>query len=298
MDHKYLEFEKIIETFNNANLKLLTLEKDYTGSESTKFSYRCSCNNIVNNVSYYSFVNCKYKKCNICVKKNIKNTISNIDNYKENNLKKSIKTNLIKRGVEFPMQSDNVKDKLKYNLVNKYNVINVFQMDSTKDKIKLTNINNLGCEYPMQNIKIQEKSKLTSRIKYGVDYPIQNTKVFGNNKRNRFKKKDYKLPSGNIIKIQGYENLALDILLKTYNEDEIITDTEKIPIINYIFKNKQKKYYPDIYIPKDNIIIEVKSTYTYKIKLEQNLAKKKYVLENKYLFEFWIFNNKGELIKS
>jgi hypothetical protein len=34
-------------------------------------------------------------------------------------------------------------------------------------------------------------------------------------------------------------------------------------IINYILDGKERKHYPDIFIPKENLIIEVKSKFTY-----------------------------------
>ena len=124
---------------------------------------------------------------------------------------------------------------------------------------------------------------------------MQNTLVFSNNKRSRFKQKNYKFKSGNVVKIQGYENLALDILLKTYNENDIITKSEEVPKIKYYFQGKNRVYYPDLFIPIENKIIEVKSTYTYNIKIEQNLIKRDKTLKSGYNFEFWIFDNKGNL---
>lgn len=38
--------------------------------------------------------------------------------------------------------------------------------------------------------------------------------------------------------------------------------------------DKEHRYYPDFYIPKNNIIVEVKSDYTYKVDLEINIRKK------------------------
>ena len=50
-----------------------------------------------------------------------------------------------------------------------------------------------------------------------------------------------------------------------------------MPKIEYNLNNTIRRYYPDFYIPKDNLIIEVKSMWTYKIDLEKNLAKQKAV---------------------
>lgn len=46
-----------------------------------------------------------------------------------------------------------------------------------------------------------------------------------------------------------------------------------MPQIMYILKGKNKRYFPDIYIPKENIIIEVKSDYNSNIEVDKNQAK-------------------------
>jgi hypothetical protein len=46
-----------------------------------------------------------------------------------------------------------------------------------------------------------------------------------------------------------------------------------MPDIFYMIGTKMHKYYPDIYIPNENLIIEVKSTYTISQNLEMNQAK-------------------------
>lgn len=101
--------------------------------------------------------------------------------------------------------------------------------------------------------------------------------------------KDYMFPSGKIIRIQGYENLALDELVKKFNENDIITNKRDMPKINYNFEDKQKRYYPDIWIKSINKIIEVKSTWTYKRDLVKNKLKEISTKELKFDFEFWVY---------
>ena len=101
------------------------------------------------------------------------------------------------------------------------------------------------------------------------------------------------MPSGEIRNIQGYEHFALDILSKEYNEEQIKTERNDMPIINYIFNDKTKRYFPDIYIPHKNTIIEVKSKWIYNKQLELNKIKEKYTKESGYLYEVWIFDVKG-----
>ena len=105
----------------------------------------------------------------------------------------------------------------------------------------------------------------------------------------------YKLPSDEIIRVQGYEPLAIDILLKKYNENDIITPKKDMPIIMYKKKTKHR-YFPDIYIPKENLIIEVKSDYTYNKDLIKNILKALATRKLGYNFETWIFNHKKELL--
>ena len=46
-----------------------------------------------------------------------------------------------------------------------------------------------------------------------------------------------------------------------------------MPTILYQLDNTERRYYPDIFIPKDNIIIEVKSEYTLNKEWDKNQAK-------------------------
>ena len=128
--------------------------------------------------------------------------------------------------------------------------------------------------------------------KYDVKNPSQNTTIHEKQTKAGYTAKMYITPSGNTVQIRGYEHFALDELYKMYNEDEIITKTKDIPRISYV-DDKVRYYFPDIYIPKDNLIIEVKSDYTYKSQIQKNLLKEAAAKEMGYRFEFWIYNKKG-----
>ncbi len=142
---------------------------------------------------------------------------------------------------------------------------------------------------------MKEKSKKTCLEKYGVEYPMQNQEYMEKVQRNSKKYKEYKFPSGGIRNVQGYEPFALDILIKTYIEEEILTDREFVPNIPYIFNSKNCIYFPDIYIPKDNKIIEVKSTWTYKCKDDKIKEKAEATRALGYKYEIWIFDDKRNL---
>jgi hypothetical protein len=61
--------------------------------------------------------------------------------------------------------------------------------------------------------------------------------------------------------VQGYEPQALDYLLGLgYLPSEIHCEVEnKVPIVAYRYRKRNRKYIPDIYLPRDHTIIEVKS---------------------------------------
>jgi hypothetical protein len=101
------------------------------------------------------------------------------------------------------------------------------------------------------------------------------------------------MPSGEVRKVQGYEHFALDELTKTNTEDDIITDRKDIPKIGYKINEKQKYYFPDIYIPSENKIIEVKSTWTYKCKQDNIQEKANATNLAGYNYEIWIYDDKG-----
>jgi hypothetical protein len=52
--------------------------------------------------------------------------------------------------------------------------------------------------------------------------------------------------------------------------------------------NKKHRYYPDFYIPKNNLIIEVKSSFTYKVNLKINLLKEKATKKVGYKYKLFI----------
>jgi hypothetical protein len=109
--------------------------------------------------------------------------------------------------------------------------------------------------------------------------------------------KDYTFDSGKVIRIQGYEHLALNELVKIYKEEDILTDRNDMPKIMYKFKGKTLRYYPDIYIKSENLIIEVKSTYTYKVSLIKNMIKSLSTRKLNLDFEFWVYYDKKQNFK-
>jgi hypothetical protein len=114
--------------------------------------------------------------------------------------------------------------------------------------------------------------------------------------------REFALPSGKIIRVRGYEDVAITKLLEQYTEENLIVDDTlaayNLPVFTYSDNHKHKfRYYPDIYIPKENKIIEVKARWwwdgngieKYRNRLDKNLKKRQSVLAEGYVYEVWLF---------
>jgi len=176
-------------------------------------------------------------------------------------------------GVEYPSQSQEVREKGKATFLKKY-----------------------GVKCPLQSHKIKDKIKATCLEKYGVENPQQNPEISEKTSKASYSRKDYTFPSGKIIQVQGYEPYALNELVHTFNEDEIKTGATNVPEIWYDDDEGLKhRHYIDIFIPSQNKCIEVKSTWTFQKKnvlLKQQAGK-----ELGYNYEIWIYNSKGEKVE-
>lgn len=139
-------------------------------------------------------------------------------------------------------------------------------------------------------IKKKEETFLNNYgVTHGAQSPIIQEKI---SKSGKFWK-EYSMPSGKIVKFQGYENRALDDLLNNgILEDEIDIHCKTIKKeFMYYFNGMYRAYLPDIYVPYTNTIIEVKSEYIFKKELQQNIQKAKCCIAQGYEFEFWIYEN-------
>jgi hypothetical protein len=196
------------------------------------------------------------------------------------------KTNLEKYGVDYPLQNNEIQNKQKNTNLEKYGAEYIMQNNQFLNKRIDTYIKNYGVDNPMKNYKIRKKSKNTCLEKYGVESPMQSDILFNKQQKSGLKTKTHQ-PSN--LKYQGtYE---LNFLERYYNKVII----EKINPIQYQLNENTHYYHPDFYLPKYNLIVEVKSSYTYEYDLDKNLAKKEYSIKSGFNFIFIIDKNYSEL---
>lgn len=200
------------------------------------------------------------------------------------------KTNLKKFGFENPAQNELIKEKIRKAYAEKTDD----EIFNANEKRRVTNLEKNGYEYPGQNPKSQENRRATCLEKYGVEHQAQNAEV--HEQQQKFRSYKFTLDTGYEITYQGYENVAIKKLLETYNETEVVIRRKDIPLFWYLGEDeKQHRYFPDIFIPSENLIIEVKSTRTYNCEFNKNQLKKKACLDAGYNFKFWICSNKEVL---
>lgn len=173
----------------------------------------------------------------------------------------------------------------------KYGVENIFQHQPTIDKINNGFQQKYG-DHPKRTKEVQEKWKTTCLEKYG-GHPNQNKEVQAKAEHTSFKHRDYTMPSGNIVKIQGYEDKALNELLEHFIEEEISVGRGNVPTIHYTCKEgKNRIYFPDFYIEPTNTILEIKSKWTIQLQTCRLEEKAKAVIANGYHFEVWVYDGK------
>jgi hypothetical protein len=220
----------------------------------------------------------------------ISQNIEIMNKIKENNMEKY--------GFNYTLQVEEFKEKGKQSNLKLYGVENCMQRPEIKEKAKQTNLKLYGSENPFQVKEFKEKSKQTSMLHFGVPHPMQNAEIMSKNTSSQYKKKTYILPSQKEIRIQGYEHFALDELLNTYNEDDIITGNENVPVIWYECNDKRHRHYVDIFIPNQNLCIEIKSTWTLNSKKDNIFIKQAAAKDLGYNYEIWVYDNKGNKIET
>jgi hypothetical protein len=201
---------------------------------------------------------------------------------------KRVDTYIERYGCENALQNPDVLAKRKVTNIERYGTDEILKIQSVKQQIKETMIEKYGNASPLKCEEIMDRKNITCEERYGDKDIMHNSAIFEKVVKNSFKKKEYTLPSGKTIVYQGYENVALDELLKTFKEDELTNDVKQMPKFMYEFEGKTHRYYPDLYLPAEKKIIEVKSPYTYNKQVEQNHCKRDQVMADGYTFEFWI----------
>lgn len=244
-------------------------------------------------------------------------------------------TNIDRYGVPYAQQNPVIHAKTEATCEEKYGVKWVFTLPEVYEKIRKTHLEKYGKEYPLQAKEIQDKidmvcvavwgarrpclsdkMKEMMREKFGVDYFIQSDgmrkimterygaphamqcpDIFRKYQANAYKRRPYICPDGKTFMVLGYEDICLTQLFEQEGHKILYAGEDpEIPVVKYNDKDgKEHCYYPDVYLPDENRIIEVKSTYLFLRDRERNIAKARETSKH-FKFEFMIYNGKKQLI--
>jgi hypothetical protein len=255
----------------------------------------------IKNTKFERYGNEKFNnrdKCKItCLDKYGVDNVSKSEHIKEKRIKTNLKNwgvlnvfqsefiknknkeiHLLNLGVEHPSKSTVVKEKKIDTCNSNFGVDYPTQSVKVLNKIKLTNNKNYGKDWYLSTNDFKLKSKKTNNERYGFDYPMQNFTIFNKQQKSGFKSNNY-----NGVTYRGtYE---LDFLKFCENKELVV---ENGPSIKYLYKDKYKVYHSDFFIPKYNLICEVKSSYYYYKYLELNNIKERETKNQGYNFIFII----------
>ncbi len=219
------------------------------------------------NIKQYGYYSCQGK----CSRKKFKQT--NIDRY----------------GVDNPAILLEIQEKIKTTNIERYGCENTFQSTKIKEKIKNTNLKKYGCENPNQNKDIKEKKKKTSYLKYGTEHPMHNEKIFSKNQKNCFLIKLHE--NTGLYYRSSYEKHFLDFC---FNRNIIVTKGKRI---EYFIENVKHYYFSDFFIKDKNLIVEIKSEWTYQNDIAKNKLKEEFTQKSGYDFLFVINKDYTNLLK-
>jgi hypothetical protein len=192
---------------------------------------------------------CKLKYIDICAKKSIFKKFGSNSPFINKNTRNKSKETLRKRyGIDHNFKMEQVKTERIKTWKKNYGVDNPSKSPLIKEKKEKTCLKNHGVKNGWCLI---EKRKKTCIEKYGVENPSQNKEIFEKQQKNSFYSKKFK--NTNINYRSSYE---LDFLENYYIK---FPDIQNSPSIKYIYKRKNKIYFPDFYIPSLNLIIECKN---------------------------------------
>lgn len=187
----------LLNTFCKENDVILLADyKDLYLEHSSKILLKCKqCLNGTEKCFAY-MIKTKNTLCKICITKN--------------SLPKQKETMLKKYGVEFPSQSESIRQKIKNGFIEKYGVDNPSKTQEVKDKMIATNLKKYGVKFVVFDEEINNKIKATNLEKYGVDNPLKSNKIRDKVKQTNLIKYGVDNPAKNIECINKMKQTNLE----------------------------------------------------------------------------------------
>ena len=288
-----------------------------TPGSNQKVDVKCEICEKIKNIVYRDYRKCKLNHniyvCSSC--SNHKYKITCLERYgvettfkDKNTHDKIIKTNIERYGVDNPFKSPDIQNKIKITNFQKYGFENPLKNEEILNKTKNTNIERYGVYNLFSNKSpfreeidrklklvlntedVRKKKQNTCLVKYGSKSPMQNIEIFEKTQKSSYYLLVYK--DTNITYRGTYELDFIEFCIK-HN-----INIEQLKIgIEYKYENENRIYFPDFYYKPLNLIIEIKSIYTYYADFYKNMEKQDSCINKGYGFIFIIDKDYSDFLK-
>lgn len=222
-------------------------------------------------------------------RKEIRNSKHYTDNFKQRKYKIC----------DLKTQEDIIKMYLDYDspeiIAKKYNVT----PKAIRSHLKKHGISLRTSSESAQHEKTKKRKEQTCMDRFGVRNPLQDADIHAKMLESAHRYKTHTIQGVVFDNVQGYEPYALDHLVYEMNMDPsniIAGRIGKVPVIHYSLDGTNRVYFPDIYVEQQNLLIEVKSEYTFNMSREKNLKKQEAAKGAGYEHKIFIFENTGKLV--
>lgn len=171
-------------------------------------------------------------------------------------------------------------------------------------KVK-TCLKRFGVSHHSQNATVKADTEARCLTKYGVRNVMQLQEFQSRSKSARLDLKPTAL-GDRMVDLQGYELQALAVILRKHKwpaldirPQDVRIEAEITPIA-YAHNGKTHTYFPDFFIPKRNLVIEVKSWWTAfstEDVFKRNQSKAKACMSNGIGFKLMVMEKDGRLLQ-
>lgn len=192
-----------------------------------------------------------------------KNERDNLDYCKECAISvKRVKTCVSNFGVEYPMQSNIIKEKSKKTLKEHYEVENPSQSKKIREKIKQTTLNHYGVENVSQSEVIKDRKKETTKQHYGVEYNMQSEEIREKIKQTNLKNYGYEYP----MQCPSIREKAIKSFVSNNTINASKQEIELFELLKEIYHNKYTQlehtyacgnFILDIFMKINNVKIDI-----------------------------------------
>lgn len=99
--------------------------------------------------------------------------------------------------------------------------------------------------------------------------------------------------------LQGYEPAAIEWIIanKGLSAKDLVSAAEGTPVIRYSCAGNEHKHFPDFFVPSRNLLIEVKSEYTFRKALDKNAAKCRAAKAQGYRYVMLVLGRDGSRLR-